>query len=157
MRKRIVIFAVLVLMLVGLSTAPALANPPPPKECYGTGTPGYWKNHPEAWPVEVITLGGITYTKEEAIEFMGMPEKGDKTYTMFRALVAAKLNVLNGCACPPTNIMNEYIEAADAWMAEHEVGSGVKGRDAEWQKPGEYLYRELDQYNNGEWCWYPRD
>ena len=29
----------------------------------GTGTPGYWKNHPEAWPTGSITVGGVTYMK----------------------------------------------------------------------------------------------
>src|SRR4051794_26153743 len=33
----------------------------------GTGTPGYWKNHPEAWPTQTITIGGGTYTKAAAI------------------------------------------------------------------------------------------
>jgi hypothetical protein len=33
----------------------------------GTGTPGYWKNHAEAWPVQFITVGGVTYTKAQAI------------------------------------------------------------------------------------------
>jgi len=35
----------------------------------GTGTPGYWKNHPEAWPVSSITVGGLTYTKAQAIAY----------------------------------------------------------------------------------------
>ncbi len=30
----------------------------------GTGTPGYWKNHPEAWPVSSVIVGGVTYTKD---------------------------------------------------------------------------------------------
>ena len=30
----------------------------------GTGTPGFWKNHPEAWPVSSVTVGGVTYTKD---------------------------------------------------------------------------------------------
>ena len=25
----------------------------------GTGTPGYWKTHPEAWPVPGLTVGGV--------------------------------------------------------------------------------------------------
>ena len=33
-------------------------------------TLGYWKNHPDAWPVDEITCGGTTFTKEEAIELM---------------------------------------------------------------------------------------
>jgi len=31
----------------------------------GTGTPGYWKNHPGAWPVQTIVVGGIEYTKTD--------------------------------------------------------------------------------------------
>jgi hypothetical protein len=27
----------------------------------GTGTPGYWKNHPEAWPIPGITIAGLPY------------------------------------------------------------------------------------------------
>ena len=30
----------------------------------GTGTIGYWKNHPEAWPVEEITIGRKTIQKK---------------------------------------------------------------------------------------------
>src|SRR5262249_27465523 len=44
----------------------------------GTGTPGYWKNHPDAWPVSSITVGGVTYTKDQAISWLGKVGK-DKT------------------------------------------------------------------------------
>jgi hypothetical protein len=121
----------------------------------GTGTPGYWKNHPEAWPVEEITIGGVPYTKDDAIGIMNTPEKGDKTYTMFRALVAAKLNVLidNDDSC-----IKDTIHDADAWMAENPVGSGVKagGNDSPW-RDGEPLYEKLDDYNNGLLCAPPRE
>ncbi|WP_440953817.1 hypothetical protein ACSAZK_08900 [Methanosarcina sp. Mfa9] len=72
-------------------------------ECY---SPGYWKNHPDEWPVERITIGGTEYIKGDAdtegtaIYFMSQPVKGDKTITMFKALVAAKLNEANGCTLP---------------------------------------------------------
>ena len=65
-------------------------------EVVGTGTPGYWKNHPDAWPVESVTIGGVSYTKDQAINEMSMPVKKDKWYSMFKALTATKLNVLNG-------------------------------------------------------------
>jgi hypothetical protein len=45
--------------------APSAARNP------GTGTPGYWKNHPDAWPVTQITVGGIVYTKVQAIYWLG--------------------------------------------------------------------------------------
>jgi hypothetical protein len=129
-------------------------EPPPPAP--GTGTPGYWKNHPDAWPMEEITIGGVVYTKDEAIQIMQEPEKGDKTKTLFRALVAAKLNVAidNDDSC-----VADTIVAADEWMAAYgPAGSGVKGggKDSPW-RDGEPLYEVLDAYNNGELCAPSRD
>lgn len=113
----------------------------------GTGTPGYWKNHPEAWPVEEITIGDVTYTKEDAIGNMKNPGKGDKTYTMFRALVSAKLNVLIG---NDDSCIADTISEADAWMVEYgPVGEDVRGNSDAW-KCGEPLYWLLDDYNNGK-------
>ena len=114
----------------------------------GTGTPGYWKNHAEAWPVDSIVIGGVVYTKEQALFWMGQPD-GDKTITMFRSLVSAKLNVLIG---NDSSCIASYIASADAWMAANgPVGSQVKARTAAW-KAGESLYYELDAYNNGDRC-----
>ena len=48
----------------------------PPVQQPGTGTPGYWKNHPEAWPVADITVGGVTYTKAEAIAWLEEGRQG---------------------------------------------------------------------------------
>jgi hypothetical protein len=117
----------------------------------GVGTPGYWMNHPEAWPVAAITIGGITYTKDEAISYMKMSVKGDKTFTMFPALVAAKLNVLIG---NDSSCIVDTIAAADAWMADYgPIGSGVEagGKHSPW-RVGEPLCETLDDYNNGELC-----
>ena len=38
-----------------------------PMQQPGTGTPGYWKNHPGAWLVQTIVVGGVEYTKAQAI------------------------------------------------------------------------------------------
>ena len=114
----------------------------------GTGTPGYWKNHPEAWPVGSITIGGVTYSRDAAIFLMGLPD-GDKTYTVFRALVAAKLNVLIG---NDSTCILSTISAADDWMADYgPVGSEVRASSLAWTL-GEPLYGRLDAYNNGELC-----
>lgn len=130
-------------------------TPVPPEDCEGTGTPGYWKNHPEAWPVDEITIGGIVYSKEEAIGWMMTSNSKDKTITMFRALVAAKLNVLMGCkfCCVETTMV-----AADMWMESFPVGSGIAagGKDSPWRE-GDMLYQKLDDYNNGLLCAPHRD
>ena len=100
-------------------------------------------NHPDAWPVDEIEIGGKIYTKAEAIALMKAPVKGNKWNTMFPALVSAKLNVLAG---NDDSCIADTIAAADAWM----VGkTTVKAKDAAW-KAGEPLYKMLDKYNNGE-------
>jgi len=129
-------------------------NPPPPPPPPGTGTPGYWKNHPEAWPVDSITIGGVTYSKAQAIDIMKTNKAADKTYTMFNALVCAKLNLLlgNESSCIATTVL-----AADQWMKKYgPVGSGVKASSQAW-KEGEPLYLKLDAYNNGLLCAPHRD
>jgi len=79
----------------------------------GTGTPGYWKNHPDAWPVAGITVGGVSYTKAQAITWLGKVGK-DKTTTMCSSLVPAMLNILIG---NDGSCVSGAIAAGDAWMA----------------------------------------
>jgi len=114
----------------------------------GVATPGYWKLHPSDWPVDVITIGGRTYTKQQAIIIMGLPELGDKTKVAFRQLVAAKLNVLAGT---DDSCIAEAIEAADAWLARYRVGSGVRASSAAWKRIASVITR-LDAYNSGLLC-----
>jgi hypothetical protein len=116
----------------------------------GTGTPGYWKTHPEAWPIDSIDIGGSTYTKDDAIDYMLENKSNDVTYIMFRSLVAAKLNILVG---NDGSCIEDTITDADAWMADNPVDSGVRagGKDSPWRE-GEPLYWELDDYNNGLLC-----
>lgn len=114
-----------------------------------TRTQGYWKTHKNAWPVEKITIGGVTYTKTEAINWLKTPVKDDMTIAMFYQLVAAKLNVVNGCA---SSCIGETITNADNWMFEYgPVGSGVLASSSAWGI-GEPLKDTLDDYNNGLLC-----
>ena len=124
----------------------------PPPCGPGTGTPGYWKNHPDAWPVGEITIGGRVYTKAQAIAVMQMSVAGDKRVTMFNALVAAKLNVLVG---NEASCIAETIALADRWMATYGSARVLAGSKA-W-KMGEPLYMWLDAYNNGLLCAPHRD
>jgi hypothetical protein len=118
----------------------------------GTGTPGYWKNHPEAWPTDVVILGGNSYTKAQALTLMDTPGK-DKTLTMFASLLSAKLNVLVG---NDSSCVASTIEAADAWMTTYPAGSGVSAASLAWKR-GEPLHRLMDNYNNGMLCAPHRD
>ena len=119
----------------------------------GTGTPGYWKNHPEAWPVQSITVGGTTYTMTQALTLLDTPGK-DKTLTMFSSLVPAMLNVLAG---NDSSCVASTIDAANEWMQKYgPVGTGVHAASYAW-KVGEPLHRQMDNYNNGMLCAPHRD
>jgi hypothetical protein len=121
----------------------------PPVAQPGTGTPGYWVNHPEAWPVQSITVGNVTYTKDEAIALMAKPVAKDKTLTMFSSLVAAKLSVMVG---NNPECVASTITAADAWMIAYgPAGSMVHASSLAW-KQGEPLHRLMDNYVNGMLC-----
>ena len=114
----------------------------------GTGTPGYWKNHPEAWPVASITVGGVTYSKAQAIAWLGNVGK-DKTTTMFSSLVPAMLNVLIG---NDSSCVSSTIDAANVWMTTYgPVGSNVAASSYAWSV-GEPLHAQMDSYNNGLLC-----
>jgi hypothetical protein len=115
----------------------------------GTGTPGYWKNHPEAWPVASITIGGVTYTKAQAIAILGTPVTKDKTYTMFASLVSALLNVTIG---NDSTCVSDAISKGQEWMTKYgPAGSGVAASSYAW-KVGEPVHRLMDNYNNGMLC-----
>jgi hypothetical protein len=124
----------------------------PPVAQPGTGTPGYWKNHPEAWPASTvtvgITVGGKVYTRDQAIALL---EKSgnDRTLAMFSSLVPAMLNVMIG---NDHSCVDSTIKAADEWMAKYgPAGRGVHPASYAW-KVGEPLHRLLDNYNNGMLC-----
>jgi hypothetical protein len=121
-------------------TGSAFSNP-------GTGTPGYWKNHPEAWPVAGIKVGGVNYTKAQIITFLGKSGK-DKSITIFASYVSAWLNTYidNDPSC-----VSAAMNSADLWFASYPPGSNVAGSSAAWQQ-AEPWHQTMDSYNNGLLC-----
>lgn len=113
----------------------------------GTGTPGYWKNHPEAWPVAGITVGGVNYTKAQIITWLGKVGK-DKTTTIFASYVSAWLSVYIG---NDSSCVSAAMASADGWLAMHPVGSSVAGSSPYWQQ-AEGWHQTMDAYNNGLLC-----
>lgn len=111
----------------------------------GTGTIGYWKNHPDAWTMDYITIGDVTYSKSEAIAILNVAVRGDKTLSMAKQLIAAILNVDAG---NDDSCILDTIDAANTWLINHGgVGSGQR----QWDN-GDLLHDELDAYNNGLLC-----
>ena len=125
----------------------------------GTGTPGYWKNHPEAWPTDsltigtasyangLITVGGVTYTKAQAISWLNKTGK-DKTVTMFQSLAAAILSVAAG---NDGSCISTAIAQGSSWLKTYPLGSNVAGGTAAWTV-GDPIHNTLDAYDNGLLC-----
>ena len=59
-------------------------------------TQGYWRNHPDSWPVDVLSLGLHGYTKNDLLAILKTPAGGDASLTLAHQLIAAKLNVAVG-------------------------------------------------------------
>jgi hypothetical protein len=128
-----------VLAIIGAISAMTVA---PAYACYYTI--GYWKNHPDAWPANEITLGGVTYTKSQAIAILKTPPKGDASIILARQLIAAKLNNMDGAWYPPN-----LISDADAFLASiGGVGSDPSGSDRATCL--DYA-TQLDDLNNTPW------
>ncbi len=79
---------------------------------------GYWKNNPDAWPVNSLTLGSQTYTQAELLTILGMPvgkgPKADASLILADQLIAAKLNIANGADGTP---VTTTIADADAVLS----------------------------------------
>lgn len=81
---------------------------------FGAGSVGYWGAHPEAWPVESLALGALTYGSYELLSLLGQPNRGDASLYLAQQLIATKLNILRGS--DPTSI-NDAVALADQLLA----------------------------------------
>jgi hypothetical protein len=92
-------------------------------------------------------VGGVTYTKAQAISLLGKTGK-DKTITMFQSLVSAMLSVMvgNDGSCISAAIME-----GNKWLMANPVGSNVAGGSAAWTS-GDPIHITLDAYDNGLLC-----
>ncbi len=86
-------------------------------------TPGYWKNHPEAWPVTSLVVGGVTYNQAQLLDILNTAVRRDPTYILAHHLIAAMLNVANGA---DTSI-NGAIANANAILVTYPIGSEPTG------------------------------
>jgi hypothetical protein len=108
---------------------------------------GYWKNHPEAWPVTELQLGNITYTQEQLLDIMHEPVRGNGLVSLAHHLITAKLNVANGA---DPSCIEQTIADADALIGDLVVPPIGDG----YLRPNEVeaLKDTLEAYNEGELC-----
>lgn len=131
--------------------------PPPPGRC--PNSYGYWKNHPEAWPVDSLTLGDEYYSKDELLnddkkdkgstkDKRAKGDSGDASLILAHQLIAAKLNIANGC---DPNSISVTIALADSLLSPFagKLPYGVRPSSADGQ-PMVTQACVLEDYNTGE-------
>ena len=108
---------------------------------------GYWKNHPDAWPVNSLMLGSQTYTNAELLNILNTPVGGDASLILAHQLIAARLSIANGS--DPTPVSGTLTDA-DSLL------SMFSGKLPYHAKPssatGQMMVSDantLDNYNNG--------
>ncbi len=79
-----------------------------------TYTQGYWRTHPDAWPVTSLTLGTVTYQAAELMAILDNPAQGNGLVILIHQLIAAKLNIANGA--DPSEVQQTIVDA-DAMVA----------------------------------------
>ncbi len=90
-------------------------------------TPGYWKNHPQAWPEGfTMTFGDETLGYRGLMTILNTPVRGDATIILGYHLIAAQLNVAVGT--DPS--ISGTIDEALAYFQDVEIGS--RPRDKEY-------------------------
>lgn len=108
---------------------------------------GYWKNHPQAWPVTELQLGNVTYTQDQLLSIMDEPVHGNGLVSLAHHLITAKLNVANGA---DPSCIQQTIADADALIGDlvvPPVGDGyLAPRDVNALKD------ILEDYNEGHLC-----
>ncbi len=104
--------------LIGAGTVRTGSWTPEDHGC--THTPGYWKNHPEAWPQDQIEIGGVVYLDAEAIAVLETPPGGDATYILAHQLIAATVNTLAGAE---PDAVEDTLQEANAWLEAQPLGS----------------------------------
>src|SRR5262249_40144833 len=109
---------------------------------------GFWKNHPDTWPVTSLTLGSQTYTQAELLALFDTPPRGDASLILAHQLIAAKLNIANGSNPAP---IRSAIADADKLLSQfsgklpYNVGTS--------SDIGQQMVNDanvLDRYNNGD-------
>jgi hypothetical protein len=117
----------------------------PPESC--VRGQGYWKNHPDQWPVLQLLLGNNAYDKEQLLSILHEPVRGNGLVLLAHQLIAAKLNIVNGA---DASCIEETLADADALIGDllvPPVGDGyLPPRDVS------ALADVLDDYNDGALC-----
>jgi hypothetical protein len=106
---------------------------------------GYWRRHPDNWPVNTLELGILTYTKPELRAILNEPTRGNGLVSLATQLIAALLNQANDASTPPQ--VQQAIDDAHALILDLVVPP--VGTDSLHPSVTSELTAILDLYNNG--------
>ena len=109
-----------------------------------TYTIGFWKTHPEAWPVVGLTLGTVFYTNAELLSILNSSVGGNGLISLAHQLIAAKLNIANGADPSAINATITLADAQIGALVVPPVGSGYLHPSTTSSKT-----QTLDDWNNG--------
>ena len=109
-----------------------------------TYTQGYWKTHPEAWPVSSMLLGSVSYTKTQLLQIFNQPARGNGLVILAHQLIAAKLNIYQGADPSPIAASVAAADAMIGGLVVPPIGGGFLAPTAVNSDA-----QALDQYNNG--------
>jgi hypothetical protein len=109
-----------------------------------TFTQGYWKNHPNVWPSQNLTLGAVSYSQPQLLQILDNPAQGNGLVILAHQLIAGKLNIANGA--DPSVVEQTIIDADNmiGGLVIPPIGNG-------YLPPGQTsnLAEALTHYNEG--------
>jgi len=109
---------------------------------------GYWRNHPDAWPVSSLVLGTQTYSQDELLLILHPTTARNASLILAQQLIAAILNTANGSDPTP---LGDAISQANTFL------SAFSGKLPYSVTPGSPTGQAmvgiaslLDEYNSGQ-------
>ena len=109
-------------------------------------TQGFWKNHPSAWPVTTLTLGGTSYTQVQLLAILNTPVHGDASLNLAHQLIATLLSIAHGSDATP---IASTVAHAQTLLTGCAIPCGVRASST----LGQQMTADaslLDAYNNGQ-------
>lgn len=118
---------------------------------------GYWKNNPDAWPIDELELGSVTYSKQQLLDIYdlpvgGNPQEANAFTRLAHHLIAAILNVENGATTSQTVL--QAIADAHALLGNYDIltGNPVYTSNSTEGQQANAIKDILEAYNNGNLC-----
>jgi hypothetical protein len=91
----------------------------PPQVLSGALTPGFWKNHPNAWPVTSLTIGGMSFSETQLLTLLTTSRTGDAVLILAYQLIAAELNIAAHNVVPSTMTLTVIMDANNLLSSNH--------------------------------------